>query len=136
MTPGLDEAADPTTPAERLRELHRHPAWNALVLRNPSLPFDLLTAALHRADSTTPWYNPAVPLLLLASPHPDHLGAGHRMLRQEEKSIGMCSPHRDFGRKLAWWARRGSDERGAAVRLFARHLARLFGFPWVEAQAA
>ena len=61
----LREASDPTTPVERLRVLYAKATGHHYdaVVRNPSLPLDLLRWEL-LAGSTMAWFNPATEALL------------------------------------------------------------------------
>jgi hypothetical protein len=63
----LQEASDPTTDPERLRELARQKAWAVLlaVWRNPSLPEDVWREAVFSIFPEA-WDNPIAPIYLLA----------------------------------------------------------------------
>ena len=112
------EASDPRTSGERLREIlaeataqplasRAHDRWHqasperlrlrAAVLRNPTLPLEVVRAALRQ--ERTPqmaldaWHNPVVPLLLLSEPTPEYHEAARRLL-------ATLTPHRLPGSSL------------------------------------
>ena len=152
----LREAADPTTPGERLADLFRRSlgggsvdedlALAQAVLRNPNVPMAVLREGVLGSGrwETAPrrqleaWRNPSVPLLMLTMPDPRYGVAARRLLvwLENEHASGKSGnvaqrwEGASLDRVVAFWARMRPGPSLAIVRAFARHLAGLFGLPW------
>ncbi len=136
----LREAGDPMTSPERLRAIHAKAERGVLdaVVRNPSLPLDVLHGELFLAgrSSVDVWYNPAVARLLEAEALPAYTALAYRDLRRwHDAQETLCErPIRTLPELVrAWCTRRvapqlGND--GDHCRAFAHRLATLFRLPW------
>lgn len=128
----LREASDPTISAARHAALWddvpRSTAVSVALLRNPAVdPARLRTWLSHHADA---WYNPLVPLLLLADPLLAQKAAWRLHMECDGSDNPGTSDHL-LKRNLIVWARaRPRTDVGRRTREFARHLAALFGLPW------
>lgn len=141
-------AGDPVAPPEQLHALMTelaswtlvHPdhadelSWlESVVLRNPSLPLDVLEQVLqlppYHPWPPSAWHNPAVALLLVRSPLPALEAAAERMLAHlcDATSATMTLEQRvaSCGRLEAVLHREH-----AQVRAMAGRLAEVFGLPW------
>lgn len=114
MTTTLDEARDPMTDPERLRELLEDAPPTVVreaILRNPSLPFDDHHDALERGELDA-WENPqAIFTLLLVGPLEN--GAVVAARQAGKRCRGHETPNaRDLARPLVerWWATTDSGE--------------------------
>lgn len=169
----LREASDPATPPERLADLYLH--WGGLPLgdprrallgsavrRNPNLPASCLRDIWRKVGVQSEfevqaalWYNPALPLLMLAEPDRQWEHGACWFLRwvqhgRQRLSARQGRERLTLSERIAPWAAgplfddedwEGWDLTPDRLTLAQRedihslcgHLARLFSLPWPDA---